>query len=425
MTEFVASPETEALRPLAVEIFDTLRRTTAARRGVSRESFGAGENAAFEILVDVARRHGLETGTDDAANLLISLPGRAGETPYVACGSHMDSVPEGGNFDGAAGVVAGLLALVRARAEDVRPERPVRVIALRGEESAWYGKACVGSSALFGRLGKADLASVHRDGAGTLGEAMAREGAAVAAIEAGTPLVDPADIAGYVELHIEQGPILVADSLPTAVVTSIRGNLRHRRIRCIGEAGHSGAVPRGLRNDPVMATAALIHALDNHWQGWLERGHDIVVTTGIVETDARAHSVSRIAGEVAFSFEVRSEDTDTLEGFYELMRGECDRIAAERRVMFNFDRRVDAEPAVMDRRWVDKLLAHARALSLPQRTILSGAGHDAVLFASAGIPSAMIFIRNHNGSHNPNEAMDIDDFLKGADLLYRALMDPP
>ena len=425
MTETALRPESDALRTLALEIFDTLRRTTAARRGVSRESFGAGENAAFEILIEIARRHGLETGTDDAANLLISLPGRAGETPYIACGSHMDSVPEGGNFDGAAGVVAGLLALVRARAEGARPRRPVRVIALRGEESAWYGKACVGSSALFGRLQKADLASVHRDGSGTLGEAMARQGAAVAAIEAGTPLVDPADIAGYVELHIEQGPILVADSLPTAVVTSIRGNLRHRRIRCIGEAGHSGAVPRGLRNDPVMATAALISALDDHWRDWLERGRDLVVTTGIIETDGRAHSVSRIAGEVAFSFEVRSEDTATLEGFYELMRSECDRIAAERRVMFNFDRRVDAEPAVMDGAWVDKLLAHARALSLPERTILSGAGHDAVLFAAAGIPSAMIFIRNHNGSHNPNEAMDIEDFLKGADLLYCALMDPP
>ncbi len=425
MSETIVQPEREALRTLALEIFDTLRRTTAARRGVSRESFGAGENAAFEILMEVAGRFGLETGTDDAANLSISLPGQARETPYIACGSHMDSVPEGGNFDGAAGVVAGLLALVRARIEDAKPRRPVRVVALRGEESAWYGKACVGSSALFGRLQKADLASVHRDGTGTLGEAMKREGAAVAAIEAGRPLVDPADIAGYIELHIEQGPILVADRLPTAVVTSIRGNLRHRRIRCIGEAGHSGAVPRGLRNDPVMATAALIHALDNYWQDWLDRGRDLVVTTGIVETDARAHSVSRIAGEVAFSFEVRSEDTATLEGFYELMRSECDRIAAERRVMFNFDRRVDAEPAVMDRRWVDKLLAHAGALSLPQKTMLSGAGHDAVLFASAGIPSAMIFIRNHNGSHNPNEAMDIEDFLKGADLLYRALMDPP
>ena len=425
MSETIVQPEREALRTLAVEIFDTLRQTTAARRGVSRESFGAGENAAFEILMEVAGRFGLETGTDDAANLSISLPGQARVTPYIACGSHMDSVPEGGNFDGAAGVVAGLLALVRARIEDAKPRRPVRVIALRGEESAWYGKACVGSSALFGRLQKADLASVHRDGTGTLGEAMKRQGAAVAAIEAGRPLVDPADIAGYIELHIEQGPILVADRLPTAVVTSIRGNLRHRRIRCIGEAGHSGAVPRGLRNDPVMATAALIHALDNHWQDWLDRGRDLVVTTGIVETDARAHSVSRIAGEVAFSFEARSEDTATLEGFYELMRSECDRIAAERRVMFNFDRRVDAEPAVMDRRWVDKLLAHAHTLSLPQKTMLSGAGHDAVLFASAGIPSAMIFIRNHNGSHNPNEAMDIEDFLKGADLLYRALMDPP
>ena len=410
---------------LAAAIFGDLRAATADRRGVSRESYGPGEDAAFAMIGDIARAHGLETATDRAANLVISQPGRAAETPYIACGSHLDSVPEGGNFDGAAGVVAGLLAMIRMQHEGVRPARNVKTIALRGEESAWYGKAYVGSSALFGRLVPDDLALKHRWGTGTLGEAMARAGADMDPIARGQPLLDPADVAGYIELHIEQGPIMIARDMPTAVVNGIRGNIRHRRIQCTGEAGHSGAVPRDLRRDSVFATARLIVALDEHWRTWLEAGRDLVVTAGIIETDPHIHSMSRIPGEVSFSFEVRSQSEQTVAEFYALLQAECRRIGAERKVAFAFDRRIDSAPARIDQAWIDRLLHHACALSLPTETLASGAGHDAVQFAASGIPSAMIFVRNQNGSHNPNEAMEIDDFMKGCDLLYHALMDPP
>lgn len=410
---------------LAAAIFEDLRAATADRRGVSRESYGAGENAAFTIIGDIARRHGLETAIDGAANLVISQPGRAAETPYIACGSHLDSVPEGGNFDGAAGVVAGLLAMIRMQQEGARPTRNVKTIAIRGEESAWYGKAYVGSSALFGKLVPDDLALRHRAGTGTLGEAMTRAGAQMDLIARGQPLLDPADVAGYIELHIEQGPILIAGDMPTAAVTGIRGNIRHRRIQCTGEAGHSGAVPRELRRDAVFATAHLIAALDDHWRAWLEAGRDLVVTAGIIETDPHAHSMSRIPGEVSFSFEVRSQSEQTLEDFYDLLQAECRRIGAERNVAFDFDRRINSAPAMIDQAWLDRLVHHSGALGLPTETVPSGAGHDAVLFAAASIPAAMIFVRNANGSHNPNEAMEIDDFIKGCDLLYHALMDPP
>ncbi len=412
-------------RAIAKSLFRDLRTATRGGRGVTRESYGDGENEAIALVRKAAHRHGLETGIDGAANLVISLPGRADERPYIACGSHLDSVPEGGNYDGAAGVVAGLLAMIRMHAEGAPPVRNVKTIALRGEESAWYGKAYAGSSALFGKLAPEDLAAPRREGDGTLGEAMARVGARMDLIEAGTPMIDPRDIAGYIELHIEQGPVLVAADRPTAVVTGIRGNIRHRRIACTGEAGHSGAVPREQRRDAVFAAARLIATLDDHWRDRVAAGEDLVVTAGVIETDARAHSMSRIPGEVFFSFEARSQSQETLESFYALLRAECDRLAADRGVAFAFDRRIDSTPARMDRAWIDTLVAHSDTLGLPTETVASGAGHDAVLFAAAGIPAAMIFIRNRNGSHNPREAMDIEDFMKGCDLLHRSLMDPP
>ena len=164
-------------RTLAIELFDTLRAKTSDTVGITRESFAAGEEVAIGIIKAVAESHGLTTEMDAAANLVVSLPGRETETPFVACGSHLDSVPQGGNFDGAAGVIAGLICLSRINTDDVVPKKNVKLVVLRGEESAWYGKACVGSNALFGMLTPEDLASVHRKTTATLGDALRRAGA--------------------------------------------------------------------------------------------------------------------------------------------------------------------------------------------------------------------------------------------------------
>ena len=352
-------------RALAVDLFETLRAKTSGAVGIMRESFAAGEDEAIGIIRNAAELQGLTTETDAVANLIVSLPGRESETPFVACGSHLDSVPQGGNFDGAAGVIAGLICLSRIKSEGIEPATNVKLVVLRGEESAWYGKACVGSSALFGKLSAEDLASVHRKGSDTLGDAMRRAGADVDRIAAGAQLLDPASVKGFLELHIEQGPVMVTRNLSTAVVTGIRGNLRHLRIMCRGEAGHSGVVPRWLRQDAVFAAAELIHNLDEHWRVLLERGHDLVVTVGIIETDSAHHSMSRIPGEVAFSFEVRSQSVETLEAFYDLMRTECRQIEIKRKVVFEFDRRIDSAPARVDKRWIDRLVRISGTLDLP------------------------------------------------------------
>jgi N-carbamoyl-L-amino-acid hydrolase len=411
------------LRTLAAQCFADLRQATADGAGILRPSYGPGEQKAMELIKTVAESYGLATSWDAAANLWITLEGRQPGLPPVLCGSHLDAVPQGGNYDGAAGVIAGLLCLARLRTEGVVPPRTVKVVVLRGEESAWFGRPYLGSSALFGLLTEDDLAAKNVANGRSLAECMRDYGADVDRIGRRERLLEPSSLAAYFEVHIEQGPVMVARGWPVAVVTGIRGNIRHRAIRCLGEAGHSGAVPRWLRRDAVFAAADLISRLDEHWRVLLERGLDLVVTTGIISTNPAEHAMSRIPGQVEFSFEVRSQSQETLEAFYHLMRTECRNISAARKVEFQFDRRVDSAPARMNAGLVERLQAIAKTLAMPLETIPSGAGHDAAIFSNQGVPAAMLFIRNEHGSHNPKEAMDLDDFLKATEVLYPALLE--
>ncbi len=410
------------LADLARRIFDELRAADHDGTGITRETYGLAETAAMRRIEKLAQQAGLTTEWDAAANLHITLPGTDPALPAAACGSHLDSVPQGGNFDGAAGVIAGLLALLGAQRAGLRA-RSLKLLVLRGEESAWYGRPYLGSSALFGAFDPKwlDLPCLQ-DSARTLRDAMASEGADTTVIAARQKLLDPASLSHFVELHIEQGPVMVARGVPVGLVSGIRGNFRHPAARCVGEAAHSGAVPRWLRRDAVLGAADLAMRLDASWRTLLERGEDLVMTFGIFTTDPREHAMTRVPGEVRFSLEYRSESEQTLADFLELAESEAAEIARERRVRIELGPAVRTPPAVMDPR----LLALAQRLcsegQMPHEVLASGAGHDAAIFANAGVPSAMVFVRNEHGSHNPREAMEMDDFLEGAAVLQAILL---
>lgn len=293
---------TDARRALAAELFERFREMSFDGVGISRATYGRGETEAMEVIAALGRDQGLGVEWDPARNLILTLPGLRSDLPAVATGSHLDSVPQGGNFDGAAGVIAGLISLLAAKGRSQL--RTLKLYVLRGEESAWYGGPCYfGSRALFGLLTDADFSSARRETGETLATNMARCGVDLDAVAPGKPLLDAASLHSWVELHIEQGPVLVAKEKPAAVVTGIRGNVRHRRVVCRGEAAHSGAVPRWLRHDAVLAMAELLMRIDEHWRVLLEWGEDLVVTSGIVETSPAEHAVSRVPGEVSFSLE--------------------------------------------------------------------------------------------------------------------------
>ncbi len=409
---------------LAGEIFQHLRDLSADGPGITRPSYGDAEEKALRYIAGLAEAEGLSVRWDEAANLVVTLDGQHAERPAVSVGSHLDSVPIGGNFDGAAGVIAGLISLIHMKRSATLPPRTVRLYGFRGEESAWFGTCYIGSKALFGELTAEDLKSKHRQTGDALESYMAKAGAEVAAIASGRKFVRAENIASFIELHIEQGPVLVDRKLPVGIVTGIRGNIRHQTVVCRGEAGHSGAVPRWLRHDAVMAVSDLLVRLDEHWRVLLERGIDLVITSGIVTTDPAHHALSIIPGEVKFSLDIRSQSTDTLETFYSLLQAECRAVSATRGVTFDFDRRVNAPPGHIDAAWLNRLEELAEERSIACCRLPSGAGHDAAILANVGIPTAMIFVRNEHGSHNPHESMAIGDFMKGVDLLYHALTKP-
>jgi N-carbamoyl-L-amino-acid hydrolase len=406
---------------LAAELFDMLRNMSFDGVGISRETYGPGETAAMELVERLAATHGFETSWDAARNLRIRLRGTAPELPVVATGSHLDSVPQGGNFDGAAGVIAGFIGLLAAKARG-RPLRTMELHVLRGEESAWYGGPCYfGSRALFGQLTDTDFNSRHRSSGRTLAQHMEDCRADLTTIGAGRALVQASHFACWMELHIEQGPVLIARGKPVGLVTGIRGNVRHRRVICRGEAAHSGAVPRWLRHDAVLAMAELLVRLDEHWRVLLESGEDLVLTSGIVETNASEHAVSRVPGEVAFALEYRSQDPNTLKSFAALLQSECAQVGRKRGVTFDPGAAVLTEPARMSGKVIDLCRQQAEAANIPFEILASGAGHDTAIFANAGVPATMVFVRNDKGSHNPHEAMELADFMAGAQVLALAL----
>lgn len=410
------------LREWAVALFGRLAEQSADGVGITRDSYGEGETRAMRTLAEAAAAEGLEVATDAAANMIVTLPGTDAGAPAVACGSHLDSVPRGGNYDGAAGVIAGLMALMRAKREGAAPRRPLKLFILRGEESAWFGRAYMGSSALFGVLDPRDLGLKHRDNGRTLGEAMAAAGADVKRVAAGEALIKPTDLACFFELHIEQGPVMVARAVPVGLVTGIRGNIRHPSVVCRGEAAHAGAVPRWLRHDAVFAFADLVERLDQHWISLLEQGEDLVVTMGIVGTDPAEHAMSRVPGEIRFSLEYRSQSSDMLQSFGGIVAEEMLNVGRTRGVAFELGQALPTAPARTHPALVDHLAAVCGEAAIPYERLPSGAGHDAAVFANAGVPTAMIFVRNEHGSHNPREAMDYDDFFLGAEALYRAML---
>jgi N-carbamoyl-L-amino-acid hydrolase len=409
---------------LAERLFAQLveRTKEADGRGVRRDSYGPGEAAAHEIVAAAARDLDLVVTRDAALNLYMSAAGEDPAAPGIIVGSHLDSVAYGGNYDGAAGVIAGLAALAGFRRIGKPPPRPVTVMAIRAEESVWFDAPYIGSSAALGRLEPALLDSVRRSDTGrTLGDHIAEWGGDLAALRARQAYIEPGRVAAYLELHIEQGPALVDRALPVGVVTAIRGCARYASARCIGSYAHSGATPRTARSDAVVAAARFILGMDEAWQEAERGGLDATVTFGIVNTDSAVAAGSKVAGEVAFVMDLRSTSMNTLEELARRARSLADTVARAHGVDFAFGEPTISAAAAMDPDLASSLLRICREENVAAIPLVSGAGHDAAVFAEAGIPSGMIFMRNRGGSHNPDERLDIEDFSAAARVLTRYL----
>lgn len=405
----------------AKKIFDDIRAMSADVQGVTRQAFSAKETEVLDYLTKIGQSLQLEITPDRAGNVWMTLPGKDRSLPAFVAGSHVDSVPQGGNYDGLAGVTAALTVAWWMRQTGFQPVRDYTVLMMRGEESSFFGKAYMGSLGMLGKLTAKDLALKIRDGSCTLAEAMQSCGIDTEAVSGGKPLVDIDRIAAFVELHIEQGPTLDAQKEARAgIVTGIRGNIRHKAVRILGEAAHSGATDKPYRHDALMAFTDWMQRVDRAWDRWLIQGEDLVFTVGVLKMDSSA-AISVIPGEVTFSVDIRSLSADTVKRFHDLMQKYGEEVASERGVKIEYDPALVTAPSGVDAALSDRLETSAKAEGIPCMRLASGAGHDSAVLGNNGIPVAMIFVANQLGSHNPHEAMKMEDFMQGTDILWAAV----
>lgn len=391
-------------------LFERLEAATADAPGVTRASFGEGEAIAHNIIIEHAVKTGLEHRYDSIGNLYITLPGVDRSAPALMTGSHLDSVPHGGNFDGAAGVIAGI-ALLEVLSKEQTPPFDITVMAIRAEEMIWFPEHYLGSRAAFGLLPTDTPERIKRSDTGlTLAEHMQQMGFSPDTISTGTPTLNAKNIRLFIELHIEQGPVLVEKNIPVGIVTAIRGNIRYRFCAIDGKTTHAGGVPRRSRQDAVLAGAELLQCLEKEWLRRESHGEDLVLTIGQFCTDAEQHGITKVPGRIDFTLDFRSTSSETLSTFNGFLIEHASVIAQQRNVTISLNRATQAAEALMDTNLIAKLEAAASRCDIPAMQLASGGGHDCAVFCEQGIPSAMLFIRNENGSHNPDEAMDFADF---------------
>lgn len=405
-----------AQRPLVQALLDQVAAIGADPPGITRDAFGHGENAAMAALAEAAAGLGLDCATDAGANLAMRWAGTESAVPPLLVGSHLDSVVQGGNFDGAAGVVGGLAAIAALRGLGLAPRGGIELLALRCEEAVWFGLGLIGSRCLLGRLPPGALALAHARTGRTLADSILAVGGDPDRLRQNTPLRDPSRIGAYLELHIEQAPQLIEAAAPVAVCLANPGNVRHPRIRIAGEDAHTG-LPRRFRHDAGLAGAAFAQALDALWRQEEAAGRAMAATIGRFHTLADRHAMTVVPGAFELSLDLRAYDAAHLAALEARVQDIAAEIGAAHGVTIELGERSAAAPGAMDPGIVAGLADAAARLGLPAMALNSPGSHDANNFAAAGVPTGMILIRNANGSHNPHEAMATDDLMAAVAVL--------
>ena len=382
--------------------------------GVTRLSFTDEERAAKDEVVSYMKEAGLTVREDAAGNLFGRREGRNSDSPSVLIGSHVDSVYNGGNFDGPLGVLAGIEVLHAMEEQGIETEHPVEVVAFSDEEGARFSFGMIGSRALAGRLTPEDLTE-HEDAGGvSIAEAMRAYGLDPERIgEAARPA---GSVKAYVELHIAQGRVLENEDLPAGVVTGIAGPV-WLRFSIEGETGHAGATPMSLRRDALAAAAEIMSLIEAEASGT----GTSVGTVG--QLSLEPGGINIIPGLVEFSLDLRDIDEEVRDGVETRILEGAKEISRRRGVELEIEPLQRLAPAPCSELVRDAVARACERVGIRAHALSSGAGHDGMQLTEL-CPMGMIFVRSRDGvSHSPDEWSSHEDCAKGSHVLYWTVLD--
>lgn len=397
------------MRKLILRLMDELAQMGQDERGgYTRSAFGEEDCAIVAHLARHMERAGLVVRTDAFGNVFARSRSTSLSEPAILIGSHVDSVPCGGNYDGIVGVVCAIAVACEATRREL--SCPIEVVIFRAEESSRFGVANLGSKAMCGSL-PSDAGSRYRGTDGrTLGEVMTARGLRCENVMYQMP------IRAFFEVHIEQGRVLESETCSLGIVTAIAAPHRYR-LTIAGRADHSGATPMHLRADALAGASEIILMVEQVANRYA--GDRIVATVGHVEVMPNVMNV--IAGKVVLSLDVRGIDKASVKQVAEEIVYRAGLIADRRGLVLSVDTLSEETPVQLDNRLIDMLCRAADELGERSMQMVSGAGHDAMYMARLA-PTAMLFVPSKNGiSHNPQEYTDGDDIVRAAQVLYRAV----
>jgi allantoate deiminase len=377
--------------------------------GVWRRVYDPEWVQAQDLLAGWMAEAGLTPRMDAVGNLW----GRVGgEGKVVAAGSHIDSQCPGGRYDGALGVLAALFAVKALVTTYGPPKLPVEVVSLCEEEGSRFPTAGFwGSRAITGRIAPVDADTVLDDTGTSIATAMRAVGLEPSAI----PRAQRHDLAAFIELHIEQGPVLEAADLPVAVVTAITG-IRHTEIKLTGQANHAGAFPMDLRRDPMAGFAELADRMISHAH---HLGRPAVTTIGRIAAWPGGGAI--IPRDVTFTLDARDPRPADYTALHRTHAAMLADVAGRRGLKVQSDILFDLPPTPCDPAIIAALTASAKDQSIPHMLMASGAGHDSQQMAAV-CPVGMVFVRSKDGrSHTPEEFSTIEDIMLGIRVLAGAL----
>ncbi|MGX2958380.1 allantoate amidohydrolase [Peribacillus sp. JNUCC 23] len=383
--------------------------TATPNKGVTRLTYSKEDLQARNYIKERMKEYGLVVSEDGFGNIFGKFEGSLKDAPSVLIGSHFDSVPNGGAYDGTAGVVAGLEVAALFSENQLKPKYPLEIIAMVEEEGSRFGGGLMGSRGIIGSLSADDFKNLKdKDGISTE-EAMSKIGLDSSLAKERKPDT----IKAFLELHIEQGPILEEKNIPIGVVEAIVG-LAQLEVTIGGRAGHAGTTPMDRRSDALVTAAKIISQLPDLA---IDEGEGAVITTGRLEVFPNGANV--IPDKVVFSVDIRSGKEENVRNMIQKTI-ELIQSHSENGIRTSVEELLFIQPKELNTDIRSLLKQESSRLEIPYCSINSGAGHDAMIFSDV-TNVGMIFIPSKDGlSHCPEEWSDARHLTNGVQILFEA-----
>lgn len=383
-------------------------------QGLTRFSLTEEDRGARNYLKAELQKLDLEIYEDPAGSLVARREGFDPDAPAVMIGSHFDSVKHGGNFDGPAGVVMALEVLRVMAENNIQTKYPIEFVAMIEEEGGRFGGGVFASRAMAGKVDYQELLD-HKDQDGiSMAEAFADFGFEPKKIAEARR--DPKELKAFIELHIEQGPVLEKEAKDVGIVDFIVG-INQIRVKVKGRADHAGTTPMEMRQDALSGAAGVIAEIKDYA---LKAGSGTVATVG--ELSLKPGAANIVPAEVEFSVDIRSKKVGSIQKVRSELKEALEEIAAGAELEYSVEELLMVEPVELAPEILNIFKEEAQKLGLKSREMISGAGHDAMIMAEI-TDVGLIFVPSRDGrSHSPEEWTDYQDLQKGIELIYQTVL---